>query len=77
MHLKKPSFPGVLSMEHSGKPLHEHDGLCLTVLVSVRTALEDASLVDGYTWLELSSGVGNAILDRVAKNMTVPLNVIH
>lgn len=69
---------GVLSMEHSGKPMHEHDGLCLTILVSVKSALEDVHLADdAYTWLELSDGVGNAILDRVAKNMTVPLNVIH
>lgn len=68
---------GVLSMEHSGKPMHEHDGVCLTILVSVRSALEDISLIDSYTWLELSTGVGNAILDRVSKNMTVPLNVIH
>ncbi|GAB6032555.1 hypothetical protein CHUAL_011447 [Chamberlinius hualienensis] len=68
---------GLLSMEHSGKPSYEHDGMCLTILISVRAALEDVNLSDGYTWLELSTGVGNSILDRVAKNMTVPLNVIH
>lgn len=64
-------------MEHSGKPIQEHDGICLTILVSVRAALEDVHLIDDYTWLELSTGVGNAILDRVSKNMTTPLNVIR
>lgn len=68
---------GLLSMEHSGVPSHENDGLCLTLLVSVRSALEDVHMAPEYTWLELSSGVGNAVLERTNKNMTVPLHIIH
>jgi len=32
---------GLLSVEHSGRPAHSNDGLCLTLLVSVRIPIED------------------------------------
>ncbi|XP_064473053.1 8-oxo-dGDP phosphatase NUDT18-like isoform X2 [Ornithodoros turicata] len=66
---------GVLSLEHSGAPVGEHDGLCLALLVSCKAALEDISLSPGYTWLEVSTPLSNKLLARTNKNMTVFLKV--
>lgn len=66
---------GVLSLEHSGAPVGEHDGLCLTLLVSCKAALEDLSLSPRYTWLEVSSPLSDKLLARTNKNMTVFLKV--
>ena len=68
---------GLLSIEHSGKPAHSNDGCCLTLLLSVRIPLEDVVLIDKYAWLELDRALGDEILGRLGKNMTVPLAVIR
>jgi len=68
---------GLLSAEHSGKPATSNDGVCLTLLVSVGVALEDVSLADKYAWLQVDKILGNSILSRISKNMTVPLTVIR
>lgn len=68
---------GLLSIEHSGKPAHSNDGSCLTLLVSIRVPLESVCLIDKYSWLEVESGLGEDLLHRLGKNLTVPLSVIR
>lgn len=69
---------GVLTVEHNGFPSEEHDGLALTVLVSIKLPLEDVTITNtDYTWLEISNMVGQKLIARIAKNMTVQLNVIR
>ena len=82
--LKGYTFPylyfrphGLLSVEHSGKPAHSNDGCCLSLLISVRVPLEDVVLIDKYAWLELDKPLGDEILGRLGKNMTIPLAVIR
>ena len=82
--LKGYTFPylyfrphGLLSVEHSGKPAHSNDGCCLSLLISVRVPLEDVVLIDKYAWLELDKSLGEEILGRLGKNMTIPLAVIR
>ncbi len=67
---------GLLSVEHSGKPSHSNDGCCLTLLVSVRVPLESVCLIDKYSWLPLDRVLGDEMLERLARNRTVPLIVI-
>jgi len=64
-------------MEHCGKPVATNDGLCLTILVSFRIPLEEVGIIDKYTWLEVSKQLGDDLLGRLPKNMTVPLHVIR
>ena len=64
-------------MEHSGKPAHSNDGCCLSVLVSIRIPLEEVCLIDKYSWLEVEQPLGEDLLARMARNMTVPLGVIR
>lgn len=64
---------GILSIEHSGKPATSNDGLCLTLLVSVRIPLEDVCLIDKYSWLQLDRRLGDRLLNRMGRNLVVPL----
>ncbi|CAN8018508.1 unnamed protein product [Ixodes persulcatus] len=64
---------GVLSLEHSGRG--EEDGLCISLLVSCKAALEEVTLTPGYTWLEVSSPLSDKLLSRTNRNMTVFLKV--
>ena len=68
---------GLLSIEHSGKPAHSNDGCCLSLLISIRVPLEEVVLIDKYAWLELDKALGDEILGRLGKNMTIPLAVIR
>lgn len=68
---------GLLSLEHSGRPANSNDGTCLTLLISVKVPLETLCLIDKYSWLELERGLGDQLLARLSKNMTVPLAVIR
>lgn len=68
---------GLLSVEHDGKTSFECDGLCLTMIVPVRKALEEVTLIDKYCWTELTKAFGEQLLARLGKNMAVPLNVIR
>ena len=65
------------SAEHSGKPATSNDGVCLSLLVSVRIPLEDVCLIDKYSWLPLDKRLGDELLSRMGKNLTVPLTVIR
>ncbi len=69
---------GLLSVEHSGRPEASNDGCCLTLLVSVRAPLEEACLIDKYSWREVSDGaIGEQLMARLGKNLTIPLIVIR
>ena len=68
---------GLLSLEHSGRPANSNDGCCLSLLISVKVPMESVCLIDKYSWLELDRMVGDQLLARLAKNMTVPLVVIR
>jgi hypothetical protein len=70
----------MLTLEHKpavNAEVEEADGLCVTLLVSVRCPLEEAHPIDKYTWLELSDSLGKRLLGRLDRNRTVPLNVIR
>jgi len=68
---------GLMSVEHSGRPANSNDGACLTLLVSVKVPLENVCLIDKYAWMEVERALGETLLSRLAKNMTVPLVVIR
>ena len=69
---------GVLGTEIcTGLPGENKDGVCLTVFVPIKKALEDVPLIDKYSWFEVSKPVAEDLLSRMAKNMIVPLNVIR
>lgn len=68
---------GVLSVEHHGKPETINDGICLTVIVAFRVPLEEVFPIDKYTWLQVNNELGDKILSRLPKSMTIPLNVIR
>jgi len=68
---------GVLSVEYNGKPVGQHDGMCLNVLVSVRQPLEEIFIIDKYSWKPTNSALGEELISRVGKNLTVPLHVIR
>lgn len=68
---------GILSWEHSGRPASSNDGSCVTLLISVKIPLESVCLIDKYTWMEVERGLGDHLISRLAKNMTVPLVVIR
>ncbi|RZF40855.1 hypothetical protein LSTR_LSTR003365 [Laodelphax striatellus] len=68
---------GVLTVEHSGKPEATNDGFCLTLLMAFRVPLEEVYPIDKYTWFQVNSNLGEKILSRMPRGMTVPLNVIR
>nr|XP_027209633.1 8-oxo-dGDP phosphatase NUDT18-like [Penaeus vannamei] len=69
---------GVLNVElQTSSPRGSHDGLCITILVPIRKALEEVPLIDKYSWVELPKPLGEDLLNRMGKNMIVPLNVIR
>merc|ERR1711936_10286 len=68
---------GLLSLEHSGRPADSNDGCCVSLLVSVKVPLENVCLIDKYSWLELDKSLGDQMLSRLAKNMTIPLACIR
>lgn len=67
---------GVLSVEHNGVPKHEHDGLCLTLLVLCRVPLEEAVPKAGYTWLQVEPELEGLVISKLAKHKSLLLNVI-
>ncbi|XP_050735162.1 8-oxo-dGDP phosphatase NUDT18-like isoform X3 [Eriocheir sinensis] len=69
---------GILNVElKTSDPSGTHDGVCLSLLVPIRKALEEVPLIDKYSWVELPKQLGEDLLNRMGKNMIVPLNVIR
>ena len=46
-------------------------------LTLYQVPLESVCLIDKYSWLELDKTLGEQLLSRLAKNLTVPLVVIR
>ncbi|CAL1290396.1 unnamed protein product [Larinioides sclopetarius] len=68
---------GIMSVEHSAQPTGEHDGICLTLLISCKSALEDVAVSANYAWMEIRKDLGDRLLGRLNKNKCVMLNVIR
>ncbi|KAF5308665.1 hypothetical protein FQR65_LT06126 [Abscondita terminalis] len=67
---------GILSLEHRTNT--NVDGMCLTVLVVFRAALEEVPIIGKCVWHETSSSLGEMLMVRVgARNSTIPINVIR
>lgn len=66
---------GLLSVEYSGE--ESGDGICFTILVSFRPALEEVTIMGKYIWHEVSKNIADAISMRLPRNMTIPLNVVR
>ena len=47
------------------------------VVSEFQVPLESVCLIDKYSWLELDKPLGEQLLSRLAKNMTIPLAVIR
>ncbi|CAG0882782.1 unnamed protein product [Cyprideis torosa] len=69
---------GLLSLEHSpALQENETDGLTLNLLVTIRCPLEDAPLIDKYSWIPIREPLAKHLAARCEKNMTIALNVIR
>ncbi|XP_035212912.1 8-oxo-dGDP phosphatase NUDT18-like [Stegodyphus dumicola] len=68
---------GILSVEHCAGVSAEHDGLCMTILISCKSALEDVAVSSNYAWLEIRKDLGERLVERVKKNKCVYLNVLR
>lgn len=71
---------GILSVEYSpvGSNANATDGICLTILVPIRSNLEDVGLIAKCTWQELSKEVGNRLITTVvSKNGVIGFNVVR
>lgn len=68
---------GILSVEHKGHPPEKNDGMCITLLVSFKSALEDVSIAANYAWFEIQKDLADRLLRRLDKNKTVYLHVLR
>ncbi|KAG4076346.1 hypothetical protein HA402_005789 [Bradysia odoriphaga] len=69
---------GILSVEHCPSENGQNDGICMTVLVAFRPALEDVSLLGKCIWQELSKEIDERLIAVVSgKNSTLPLHVVR
>ena len=69
---------GVLALGHNYQSRPKiADGLCLSLLVSVRLPLEEVGLIDKYSWFQVNLEVAGILLSRMGKFRTVPLNVVR
>ncbi|KAF5281775.1 hypothetical protein FQA39_LY17694 [Lamprigera yunnana] len=67
---------GVFSVEHEIS--NSMDGLCITMLVVFKAALEEVSIIGKCIWHETSVALGDKLMLRVgARNSTIPINVIR
>lgn len=73
---------GLFAVEHSPKSLHQGlsptDGLCLTLLVLFRPAMEDVSIIGKYVWEELDADESRDMEKVIAaKHGLVSLSVLR
>lgn len=50
---------------------------CRLLAILPQVPLENVCLIDKYSWLETDKALGESLIARLAKNMTVPLAVIR
>jgi len=75
--IPKHAAHGLLAVEHTGHPTHANDGFCFTLLVSIKDDVKSVRVSDKYLWIEMGGDLGDEILGRLHKNMTVPLVVLR
>lgn len=68
---------GLLAVEHSGHPQYANDGFCFSLLVSIKKDVKSVAVTENYLWMEIDQDLGDEILSRLHKNMTVPLVVLR
>lgn len=69
---------GVLSVEHNPIDKGSSDGICITVLVAFRPALEDISLLGKCIWQELGGDSDARMVSMLSsKNATLALHVVR
>ncbi|KAI0239648.1 8-oxo-dGDP phosphatase NUDT18 [Lamellibrachia satsuma] len=79
-HHITPTWHGVLSLEHAGKPARVNDGVCVTLLASLQRneAGTDAppSLNKAFEWhLLKTQSICENLTSRLRQGMTVPLKI--
>lgn len=67
---------GLLDVEYSGRYPGLRDGLNLTLMVSIRVALEDTSLTPSFQWVQINPLIQSFLLQRLQKNSSLALNVV-
>ncbi|XP_074598265.1 8-oxo-dGDP phosphatase NUDT18 [Brevipalpus obovatus] len=67
---------GILSIEHSGFPMNEKDGLSLSLLVSCTVPMEQALPRLDYSWQEIDTEIERELLDRMGKNKSLALSIV-
>ncbi|XP_053203659.1 8-oxo-dGDP phosphatase NUDT18-like [Panonychus citri] len=67
---------GILSIEHSGFPLTEKDGLCLTLLVSCVLPMEQSTPRENFSWQEVNIDTESQLLDSLPKNRTLAFHIV-
>lgn len=68
-----PQLHGVISVEHCGRPAALNDGICISVLVSLKDAVQtEISLNDLFMWLPIDDdSTKKEILERKLDGQTV------
>ena len=71
----RPNIHGILSVEYNGNPPKEHDGVCITILVSITNKdgkLPEIDNKEDYDWHALSNKeLSKAVTER--KELCIPL----
>ncbi len=71
----RPSIHGILSVEYNGKPAKEHDGMCLTILVTLTNndgQVPEIENKEDYDWHRLSGEeLAKGVADR--RERCIPL----
>lgn len=71
----RPAIHGILSVEYNGKPAKEHDGMCMTILITLTNKdgkIPDIANADGYEWHVLTNEeLARAVTSR--KELCIPL----
>lgn len=74
---------GVLAVEHVGKPEREHDGICISLLLSVRTEssqnheLPKISNTKHYEWVKINEPTSSALTQKVENDQIVKLLMLR
>ena len=71
----RPNIHGILSVEYNGIPTKEHDGICITILVSVTNnegKIPEVDNKEGYDWYLVSNEeLSKAVSGR--RELCIPL----
>ncbi len=72
-----PTIHGILSVEYYGVPPKVHDGICVTLLISISDKSGQLPVIDktdDYDWHEIQNpGLMTTVKARTEEGMCVPL----